>query len=252
MGCFRPRPFERFRCHWFLGPVESSSNWVCHWPKRNIHDLMFFGLKVSVRWLTALTHHLSKNPWFSGVFLNSWIRNQVKSWPTLFPIENETDTIRKKEKDSSRMKQIHHRKQWESTWLTGMKPQSLDSGSFSRPSAPGPSLHIWIEISLDWKVSGLPSCSDSLWYCDKMLSKEPDKHLEDLRDAWFGEELSKMVLVPLTTTFFHPEKLSLPTWLDFHSMPLLSSKCETTDSRRSTTSAFWELSDCMWPHPAHL
>lgn len=100
-----------------------------------------------------------------------------------------------------------------------MKPQSLDWGSFSRPSAPGHCLLIWMEISLNWKVSRLPSRSDSLWYCDKMLSKEPDKHLEDLRDAWFEEELSKMVSVPLTTTFSHTEKLSLPTWLDFHSMP---------------------------------
>lgn len=49
-----------------------------------------------------------------------------------------------------------------------------------------------METSLDWKISKLPSSSYSLWYCDKTL-KETDKHLEDLRNAAFGGELSKIV-----------------------------------------------------------
>lgn len=74
----------------------------------------------------------------------------------------------------------------------------------------------------------MPSSSDSLWYCDKMLSKEPDKHWEDLRNACVGKELSTSASVPFTATCSHtPKKLGYPTcskgshtWLDFHSFSL--------------------------------
>lgn len=74
----------------------------------------------------------------------------------------------------------------------------------------------------------MPSSSDSLWYCDKILSKETDKPWEDLRNACVGKELRKSASAPFTTTCSHMPKFwsaqlvskGSHTWLDFHSVSL--------------------------------
>lgn len=117
-----------------------------------------------------------------------------------------------------------------------------------------------METSLDWKISKLPSSSYSLWYCDKTLSKETDKHLEDLRNAAFGGELSKIVSVPFT---MHQEKLSYPAlnskgscnWLDVHRVPHLSCRFKAVCNMRNTASVFWSVrlwASAFWQSPRIL
>lgn len=56
-----------------------------------------------------------------------------------------------------------------------------------------------------------------------MLSKEPDKHLEDVRNAWFEGELSEAASVPFATGFSHVPALHSEgsyIWLDSVVLPL--------------------------------
>ena len=136
------------------------------------------------------------------------------------------------------------------TLCTGIKPQSLGSRSFSRLRTPGLSFLISIEISLDWKIFRSPSSSDRLWDCDKMPSKEPDKHVEDWGNAQFEEEpailpqLHPPLPSPPHTRSWAPQllipKVPIPGLISI-GYPYLSCRSETTGSMESTTSAFWEV-----------
>ena len=111
------------------------------------------------------------------------------------------------------------------TLFTEIKLQSLNSRSFSQFSTSSLSILIWVETSLDWRM---PPSSDSQWYCDKMLSREPNNHWKDLRNACVGKDLSKSALVPGTTSCSNLiPKVPVPGLISIAS-PYLSCMFETT------------------------
>lgn len=121
------------------------------------------------KWFTGDLYHLPsifrRTVSSQGFFLTQDLENHVKFEPRLFLMGNQTDFLergKKKQFTKGSNEKLD-------TLFTGMKT--------TKPgfSSPGFGFLIWIKTSLNWKISKLPSSSDSLRYHNKRLSKEPDK-----------------------------------------------------------------------------